>query len=236
MPNDATDLGSLLATMADLSRDVAQSSGKEATLKGVTAACLELVPGADDAAILMVEGPEKYGSLAPTSERAKKLDGLQQIHRQGPCWDAATNDNAARSDDLRNERRWPDFAPAAVELGALSMLSFRLFTHDDRMAALNLFSDTAGSFTSESDTIGGMLATHAAIALIADDRQLQFRSALASRDIIGQAKGMIMERFDVDAVRAFELLARLSSESNTRLAEVAEQIVAAGSARRDQRH
>ena len=74
-----------------------------------------------------------------------------------------------------------------------------------------------------------MLATHAAVALIANDERLQFQSALASRDVIGQAKGMIMERFDVDAVRAFELLKSLSQNSNTRLAVVAQEIVSRGS-------
>ena len=73
-----------------------------------------------------------------------------------------------------------------------------------------------------------MLATQAAIALIADDVRLQFQSALASRDIIGQAKGMIMERFNVDAVRAFELLTKLSQTSNTRVADIAQEIVSRG--------
>lgn len=73
-----------------------------------------------------------------------------------------------------------------------------------------------------------MLATHAATALIAEDKELQFRSALATRDMIGQAKGMIMERFNVDAVRAFELLVELSQSLNTRVAEVAAEIVARG--------
>ena len=73
-----------------------------------------------------------------------------------------------------------------------------------------------------------MLATHAAIALIADDVRLQFQSALASRDTIGQAKGMIMERFNVDAVRAFELLTKLSQDSNTRVADIAQELVSRG--------
>src|SRR6185295_8583980 len=83
-------------------------------------------------------------------------------------------------------------------------------------------------FTIESEAVGAMLATHAAIALIADDERLQFQSALASRDIIGQAKGKIMERFNVDAVRAFELLVKQSQNSNIRLAVVAEELVSRG--------
>lgn len=70
-----------------------------------------------------------------------------------------------------------------------------------------------------------MLATHAALAWHMVRRDEQFRSALASRDVIGQAKGMLMERFDLDAVRAFELLKRLSQNMNTPLADVAQQVV-----------
>ena len=80
------------------------------------------------------------------------------------------------------------------------------------MGALNLFGIKPDVFTAENEAIGAMLATHAATAPIADDERLQFQSALASRDIIGQAKGMIMERFDVDAVRAFELLRKAVAE------------------------
>ncbi len=97
-------------------------------------------------------------------------------------------------------------------------MSFQLYTHNARMGALNLFGTKPDAFTLENEAVGAMLATHAAVALIADDNRLQFQSALASRDIIGQAKGMIMERFNVDAVRAFELLKSLSQNSNTRLA------------------
>ena len=76
-----------------------------------------------------------------------------------------------------------------------------------------------------------MFATHAALAIIAHNKELQFQSALASRDVIGQAKGRIMERFDVGAVRAFELMVKISQETNTRVADIAAQIVARGSDR-----
>ena len=94
---------------------------------------------------------------------------------------------------------------------------------------MNLFGFKPDVFNPENEAVAAMLATHAAVALIANDERLQFQSALASRDVIGQAKGMIMERFDVDAVRAFELLKKLSQGSNTRLVAVAEELVARGS-------
>jgi AmiR/NasT family two-component response regulator len=77
----------------------------------------------------------------------------------------------------------------------------------------------------EEQAIAAMLATHAATALLAADRQTQFESALASRDVIGQAKGMLMERFKIDAVRAFALMTQLSQDNNVKLRTIAQQIV-----------
>jgi AmiR/NasT family two-component response regulator len=111
-------------------------------------------------------------------------------------------------------------------------MSLQLYTDKSRRGALNLFGRAPDVFNPEKEAVAAMLATHAAIALIANDERLQFKSALASRDVIGQAKGMIMERFDVDAVRAFELLKKLSQSSNTRLVAVAEELVARGSERK----
>lgn len=233
MSDDGLD--SLLSTMTEMARNIAQPNSLDHTLLGVTSACVELIPHVAGCSILIVRGPEDYGSLAPTSDLMERLDALQHRFQQGPCWDAATADPAARAPDLRTDVRWPDFAPAAVEAGILSMLSFRLFTFDSRVCALNLFSAKVDAFSDESETVGGMLATQAATALIANDRALQFRSALASRDIIGQAKGMVMERFGVDAVRAFELLSRVSSDSNVPLAQIAARVVEKGTANRSSR-
>ena len=103
-------------------------------------------------------------------------------------------------------------------------MSFRLYTLGVDSGALNLFGFGTGSFTAEPEALGAMLATHAAVALVAVNRQQQFESALASRDLIGQAKGILMGRFDVDAVRAFELLRRVSQESNTPVKEIAARL------------
>lgn len=219
------DLASLVTAMTDISREISRTPGVEQTLQAVTRACIDLIPGAMAASILSVEGPEQHTSLGPTSDLATRLDELQIALREGPCWDAATSDAVTRVPDLANDTRWPRFGPAAVEAGVRSMISFRLFTFDRRVAALNLFAEDTDAFSDEVETVAGMLATHAATAMTANDRHLQFRSALASRDVIGQAKGILMERFDIDAVRAFELLSALSSERNLRLADVADKVV-----------
>jgi hypothetical protein len=91
------------------------------------------------------------------------------------------------------------------------------------MAALNFFADQPHAFTGDSIELGGVFATHVALAWSMMRRQ--DRSALASRDIIGQAKGVIMERFNLDAIEAFELLTRLSQQSNTKIADIAHVLI-----------
>ena len=98
------------------------------------------------------------------------------------------------------------------------MLSFRLFVIAESFGALNLYGAAPGAFTDDSITTGEILAQHAAVALAGTTAEQHFAAALASRDVIGQAKGMIMERYHVDAIQAFELLKHFSQHSNTKLA------------------
>ncbi|OBG25307.1 GAF and ANTAR domain-containing protein [Mycobacterium sp. 852002-51057_SCH5723018] len=221
--------GLLRHTMADLTEKFTHETEIGVTLRTVAAAAVDLIDGVDSADILLISGADQFESLAATSQLAVDLDGIQQRCGQGPCMDAASGDLVVRSNDLREEQRWPRFAEAALAVGVHSMLSFQLYTHDRRQGALNLVGLKPDVFNPDAEAVAAMLATHAAIALIADDKRLQFQSALASRDIIGQAKGMIMERFDVDAVRAFELLKTVSQSTNTPVADLAADLVARGS-------
>ena len=214
--------------MSELTKQFAHPTEIGDTLCGVTASAVDLIDGVESADVLLVAGPELFRSIAATSQLAIEIDDLQKHFREGPCLDAAIGNPMVMSNDLREDSRWPSFAAAAVAAGVHSLMSFQLYTHNARMGALNLFGLKPDVFTIQNEAVGAMLATHAAVALIADDERLQFQSALASRDIIGQAKGIIMERFDVDAVRAFELLRSLSQNTNTRLALVAEELVSRG--------
>ena len=214
--------------MQELTEQFAHPTEIDVTLRGVTASSVDLIDGVESADVLLVAGPELFRSIAATSKLAVEIDDLQKRFREGPCLDAAIGNPMVMCNDLREDSRWPSFAAAAVAAGVHSLMSFQLYTHNARMGALNFFGIKPDVFTIENEAVGAMLATHAAVALIADDERLQFQSALASRDIIGQAKGIIMERFDVDAVRAFELLKSLSQNSNSRLGLVAEELVSRG--------
>ena len=112
-----------------------------------------------------------------------------------------------------------------LELGVRCSLSFQLFVHKDNFGALNLYGGEAGVFDDDSFLYGEILAQHAAVAMAGSQATEQMHRAIASRDLIGQAKGIIMERFRVDAVQAFALLTRLSQESNNKLLDVAERVI-----------
>lgn len=226
--DDCEDAEVLRQTMAELTQKIARPTEIGAILQSVTATAVELMAGVDSADVLLISGPDLFRSIAATSQLAIDLDGMQQRFREGPCLDAAVGHSVILCNDLREDSRWPRFAKSAIAAGVHAMLSFQLYTHNGRMGALNLFGLTPDVFTAEAEALGAMLATHVANAFIAEDKELQFKSALNSRDTIGQAKGMIMERFGVDAVRAFDLLTRHSQDSNTRVADVAAEMVARG--------
>jgi len=225
MPADHSLNEALESAMFELTTPFSRPIDVEQTLTRVTAA-VHLVDGADYADVMLREDGE-FRSIAPTATVVSDLDRVQMRHHQGPCLEATQVDSVVRSPDLRREHRWPEFCAAAIELGVYSILSFQLYTHHRGCGsgALNLLSTRTNAFDVGAETTLAMMATHAAITLIAADKDTQFRSALASRDVIGQAKGIIMERYKLDAGRAFALLIKLSQDSNTPLRSVAQRLV-----------
>lgn len=211
--------------MAELARTLASPRGLDEILSSVTAAAKELIPGVDAAGILLVGRGGTFESVAQLTDVPHQLDELQMRYNQGPCVQAALRDVVVRTDDFREETRWPQYAPACVEIGVLSGLSFKLYTADRTAGALNLFGFNPRVWDTDAETTGTVLAAHAAAALLAHREGEQLRSALSTRDRIGQAKGIIMERYKVDDLQAFEMMRRLSQDANKKLTEIAQQVI-----------
>lgn len=221
-PNPRHDLA---VRMAELARAIAAQRTLEQILDDVTATAVELIPGADVAGVLLVKKGGEFESLADTDGLAAQLDKLQHDFGEGPCAEAAIQQTIVRSDDMRNESRWPRYAPAAVQLGVLSSMSFKLYTADRTAGALDLFGFTADAWDTDAETTGAVLAAHAAAAILARRHDEHMQVALSTRDRIGQAKGIIMERYGVDDVRAFDMMRRLSQESQIKLADIAHRVI-----------
>ena len=165
---------------------------------------------------------------APTGELPARVDAIQEETQQGPCLDAAYKHQTVRVDNPAIEDRWPLFAQRASATGAASMLSLQLYVEGENLGALDPYARTPNAFTDESEQVGLLFAAHAAIAYAGVRKETQLAQALIRRDMIGQAKGILMERYKISSERAFLLLTRVSQTSNRKLHDVAEELVRQG--------
>ncbi|MBW0019920.1 MAG: GAF and ANTAR domain-containing protein [Mycobacterium sp.] len=216
--------------IAALARELHGSPRDEAAVVSeVVKHAVQEIPGAEYAGITLTHHGHRVETLTSTHEIPQILDDIQQRHMEGPCLSATWLNDAVLLDDMETDPRWPNYCRDALrETPIRAVLSFRLFTSDTTLGALNVYSRCKHAFDGAAEEIGYVLATHAALAWDSVRLGDQFRSALASRDVIGQAKGVIMERFNVDAVAAFDLLKRLSQDTNVPLAQIARRLIASG--------
>ncbi|MFD5806867.1 GAF and ANTAR domain-containing protein [Streptomyces sp. NPDC127020] len=213
--------------MALMARHLLAQESVDATLARVTRAATELVEGCDEAGILVLRG-RKVTSLAPTSQLVVDSDRLQERLGEGPCFDAARPGEAERvfriKDFTQEQPRWPAFGPQARELGVGSMMGFLLYTEDEELGALNIYSGKPGVFGENSETAGWLLASHAAVAFAGACGQAQMEEAVATRHLIGEAMGILMGSRNLTEEQAFDVMRRYSQDNNIKLRELARQI------------
>lgn len=184
------------------------------------------IPGAQYAGITLTRNSKDVDTPAATHHWPLLLDKIQQRHQEGPCLTAAWEEKTIHVVDLETDERFPNYRrDVLAETPIRSIMAFQMFIAGETVGALNVFSDHPGAFGPDSRNLGLVFAAHSSVAWNSARRDEQFRRALSSRDIIGQAKGMIMERYGVNAVQAFELLRKLSQDSNVPLIKVATNLV-----------
>lgn len=194
-------------------------------LSAMTTCAAQTVPGASYSSIAVVHD-RRMASMAATDEVAARLDELQAKHDIGPCLDAAWRERVVRVDDYRTDDRWPDYiSDARAQTPIRSSVSYPLFRENQTMSALNLYSVEANAFDATAVEVGRTFAAQVALAMQSDSRERQFTEALASRDTIGQAKGILMERYDLDADAAFAMLRQISQDTNVKIIELARRLV-----------
>jgi GAF domain-containing protein len=190
------------------------------------------VAGADEVSITLVRGSKPY-TAAYTGQLALDADELQYERGYGPCVDAGLSGVVLTIDDMRHETRWLDYAAAVLPRGVLSSLSVPLPVQTDVVGALNCYSRTPSAFPDRSREIALQLAGHVGATLAnavtyTETAQLaeNLQSAMVSRAVIEQAKGIIMAQNRCDADRAFEILRVASMGRNIKLRQVAADLVA----------
>jgi transcriptional regulator with GAF, ATPase, and Fis domain len=199
----------------------------EHTLEKSVQLAVELISGADACGVTLVQRGHGLKTPVSTGDMVVRGDALQYGLGEGPCMDAVWEHEVVISHDLAEERRWPSWAPRVVEeLGARSMMCIQLFTDTHTLGAMNMYSKKPHVFNEVDDAPEAQaLSAHIAVALAAAQEIEHLHTALTRRTEIGQAEGILMERFGITGARAFEVLRRVSSHSNRKLQVVALELV-----------
>ncbi|HJR44699.1 MAG TPA: GAF and ANTAR domain-containing protein, partial [Actinomycetota bacterium] len=170
-------------------------------------------------------------TAAASDEYALEIDKIQYSSNEGPCVAAIDDGEIKRIEAVSEEKRWPEFCRRAEKHGFRSGLSLPL-KMNGTVGALNLYALTEGAYDERSQAIAEIFARQVTIALQNAETYLATRdladglnTALQSRDMIGQAKGILMERENISDEEAFEMLKRISQNSNIKLRDVAQKVI-----------
>jgi hypothetical protein len=204
----------------------------QGTLQRIVDLAERAIDGCEAAGIVFVDG-DSVTTAAASSALVVVVDQLQIDTGEGPCLDASTQSTTFYADDLLDDPRWPTFGPAAVAASVRSVLAYSLST--DRPSALNMYARLPAAFGATDRAQGQLFATLARLAIDSAEERASGRSragnlteALRTRELIGQAQGILMERERITADQAFDVLRRASQHMNIKLREVAETLVETG--------
>jgi GAF domain-containing protein len=219
----------ILETLRELSSLLESEDSFERTLRSVVDLAASTLPACDSAGItLRVNG--KYSTAAASDLHSLEIDNIQYDAGEGPCLTALELGEPQRIEAVSEETRWPEFTARASRDGFGSSASFPL-SMNGTPGALNLYAKSERAFDHSTTAIAEIFARQAATALnnahiYAAARKLsdQLNEALKSRDLIGQAKGILMEREGISDAEAFEMLKRISQTTNVKLRDVAARL------------
>ncbi len=199
----------------------------EETLSGIVEAVRVSVAGVDHVGITTRDRSGHLQTRAATDPVVRKLDDLQYDLGEGPGLDALSTERVVAVPHLPNEERWPRYVSAAVAAtGLTAQLAVQLpLGEGGDVGSLNLYSTGRGDLDPEAVEIAQLFAAHAAIAVHAATQVSQLTTALESRTVIGQATGIVMERYQMNDQRAFAFLTRASSHGNIKLRAAAQELV-----------
>jgi GAF domain-containing protein len=222
MDGRGPELADALTEAAD---EINKHDALEETLEAIVHATRSSVPGFTDVGISITHRDGKIETMSGTGQLVWELDAIQYDLSEGPCVDSMQVGQTVVVENARHEQRWPRFMPQAVQRGLRSQLAVRLYDDGKTLGGLNLYSTASDEIEPEAVHAAELFATHASIALGHARQEHQLNEALSSRKVIGQAIGILMERYRIDQDRALQFLMRASSTSNSKLRDVARELV-----------
>lgn len=218
----------LAEAFAEISRVLLAEPDVQRTLDKMCVLLTETVEGCDHAVVTLVtnhhlESPAASDAVGPA------VDIIQLEVDEGPCVEAIREHHTVLTDDLSTETRWPQFSRRAVEAtGVHSMLSFRMFISADTLGSLNLYSKRPKAFSDDSLAVGTIFAAHASVALQAAQTKedlARLREVMEARELVGQAKGILMGRQGISSQVAMDILCRGAERLKIELRELARRVV-----------
>jgi GAF domain-containing protein len=202
-----------------------QQPSVEETVESVLDYALKAV-SATYASVIFVHGRSRVETAAATDPMVAGLDVLQMECGEGPDIDALADRYSVIVSDTHTETRWPTWARRMAESGIRSLLNVRLAAGADTVGTLNLYDPEPNRFDIADQEVAHIFARHAAIALAHAREKEELWRAVDSRKLVGQAQGILMERYSLDADQAFAVLLRYSQHENLKLRAVAERLIA----------
>jgi GAF domain-containing protein len=223
MPSHS-DLGRAIAQAA---RSLHEAKGLQETLQAIADGACRSIPGFDHAGISTIGKPGTEETVAATGDLVWELDRLQYTLHEGPCVDAMEGaPGVVAVPGIRHESRWPRYLSGALQTGLKSQLAVGLrLDREGTLGGLNLYSTVSDEIDPAAESLAELFAAHAAIALGSAREHEGLNTALHSRKVIGQALGILMERYQMSEDRAFAFLLRASSHGNVKLRDVAQELV-----------
>jgi GAF domain-containing protein len=215
----------LAQRMSELAVGLQDEDNRDGTLRAIVHSAVDLVPATRWAGISLIQGT-RVTAEASSHDLVSELDQLQSDFGEGPCVSAIRHQRTVRVTDLaRANQPWPRFAAAAVEREVRAMMSLRLFVRRETLGALNLYAAQPHAFTPDAEILADLIAQHASVALAGATHEHHLNAALVNRDVLGQAKGILMHRDRLTALQAFQLLVRASQDANMKIADVARWLI-----------
>jgi GAF domain-containing protein len=225
---ETSPVGEYAARMGELARNLRSQRSSSLTLQRIVTAAHQMVKNCEDVAITVAHADGTIETRASLGIGiAEQSDQLQAQLGEGPCIDSAWDAPLLRADDLPVDGSWPRWGPAVVDqLGVRSVLCVQLFTHEHHeLGALQLFATRPHAFDSDAAEEALGIAAQAAVALGAMENHEAVQFGLVRRTVIGQATGIVMERYQLDQHQAFEVLRRISQESGRKVHDLAIDLV-----------
>jgi GAF domain-containing protein len=208
---------------AALAVELHESVGLTETVQAVVEFALQALDCSHAGVALSVRG--RPDVPAATDPVVAQIYAWQLELRSGPLIESMREHRTLLIRDTATDGRWPDWVAKVLALGVRSVLDVPLTTASGTVGVLGLYSARPDAFDTDDEAVATILARHASVAVATARREQNLIAAVDARKLVGQAMGILMERYDVDSDRAFAILKRYSQDTNTKLRDVAQQLV-----------